>query len=542
MNRNIAAVSFFAGLLIFVSAQAQERQKPTSKVEAASSCKEFAPPPKQAAGKNIGVEECRIVSEEVVFNIKGQRVQRLELRIGGTLEGWAAKEGPRTNYFTDGPDIVFTQSGNTSRRFKGIAKYEGATGHGVSLFFPENQAHWNGKLFVTAHGAGAYGAVGTLLPRDPNADFNALTNVNKYVGLMVDKGYAVAHTMRSSQRVGGDVSLTLEDGTTPAKLNLSSHAGFILGLTKITENILRAKLGRNPQRTYFYGFSAGGFLGRLIQYHPGFNRDDDGSPVFDGFLLDDAGGGMWLPVLMKDGKDALFIQDEDKKRFVKQIDISHQLYAGETNDYIQKKRENAKILKQKGLASNHRMYEVKGVSHFDAGQVSLPELVFQGLDLGGLLDSLIDSLDQWVEGGKEPPLTRSDLLELGAGNPAIALPEIACPLGVYHIFPAALGKGRRAGQETGFAAFDGVGLEPLDGRGEFVDMNGNGVRDRRETVDQAWTRLGLLTSGEKFTRSKYISCVSSTAAKLAGAGLLPSKLVAYYVKKATASKVGEGDR
>jgi hypothetical protein len=489
-----------------------------------------------------------VVSEEVVFNIEGQRFQRLELRISGTLEGWIAKDGPRGNYFNDAPDFIFTQSGNTSQRFKGIGRYDGNMGHGITLFFPENPSHWNGKLYVTAHGAGAYGLVGTLLPRDHNADFNRLANVNRYVGLMIDKGYAVAHTMRSSQRAGGDIPVTLEDGTALKNFNVSSHAGLIIGFTKVAENILVKKLGRRPAKTYFYGHSAGGFLGRLVQYQPGFNGGDSGEPVFDGFLLDDAGGGMWLPMLMVDGKDTLFVRDEDKKRFVPQVDISHQLYAGETDDYLEKKRVNAKILKQKGLGNKHRMYEIRGVSHFDAGQVSFPDLVSQNLDLSGLFDSLIDLLDKWVEKGKQPPPTKSDLLELGGANkdgvnknPAVALPEVACPLGVYYIFPAALGKGRRAGQETAFAAFDGVNLEPLDGRGELVDMNGNGKRDRRETAAQAWTRLGLLKPGEELTHSKYVSCVTNSAAKLVKEGLLPAKVASHYVKKAATFRI-EGDR
>ncbi len=524
-------------------------QKGPRKSGSALSYKEFLPPKKEVDGKTIGHEQCQVISEELVFNIKGQKFHRIELRITGTLEGWAIEEGPRSKYFTDGPDFVFTQSGATGQRFKGIARYEGSTGNGISLFFPENPDHWNRKLFVTAHGATAYGAVGTLLPRDPKADFNPLTNVNRYVGLMVDKGYAVAHTLRSSQRVGGDVTVTLEDGTTLPNYNVSSHAGLMLGFTKIAENILQLRLGQKPQKTYFYGFSAGGFLGRLIQYHPGFNRDDDGTPLFDGLLLDDAGGGMWLPILMVDGKDTLFVREEDKKKFVKQIDISHQLYAGETGDYLQKKRENALILKHKGLAHKHRMYEVRGVSHFDAGQVSRPDLVFQALDLGGLIDTVIDLLDKWVEKGKEPPPTKSDLPELGSlnrnnrnKNPAIALPEIACPLGVYYIFPAALGSDRRAGQQTALAAFDGVNLEPLDGRGEFIDMNSNGVRDKRETITQAWVRLGLLKPGEELTHGKYKACVTNSAKKLAEEGLLSGKILAYYKRKAAASTIGEPDR
>lgn len=546
----MTAVSFLTVFFAWqsIAIAAQERQQAQGK-STVPSCGDFLPSKKQIAGKGIGPEECRLVSEEVVFDIKGQKFQRLELRISGTVEGWAAKEGRRFNYFNDAPDIVYTQSGNNNPRFKGVGRYEGSKGSGISLFFPQNPGDWNGKLFVTAHGAGAYGAVGSLLPRDPNADFNPLTGVNRYVGLMVDKGYAVAHTMRSSQLAGGDVAVTLEDGTKLEKYNVSSHAGYMIGFTRIAENILQKRLGRKPSRTYFYGFSAGGFLGRLIQYHPGFNRGEDGNPIFHGFLLDDAGGGMWLPVLIVDGKDTLFTREEDKKRFVKQIDITHQLYVGDTGDYVEKKRENARILRQKGLAASHRMYEIRGVSHFDAGQVSRPDLVSQTMDLGGLIDSLIDLLDQWVEKGKEPPLTKSDLPELGGktkggsnANPAIALPQVACPLGVHYTFPAAHGTTRRAYQETAFAAFDGVNLEPIDGRGEFVDMNGNGVRDKRETVAQAWVRLGLLKAGEKFTHGKYISCVADSAAKLTEESLLPQKVISYHVKKAAETRFVEADR
>ena len=67
---------------------------------------------------------------------------------------------------------------------------------------------------MTAHGAGSYGAIGTLVPRDPDTEIQSAQNVNRYVTLMIDKGYAVAHTMRSSDRTRGDITVTLEDGTT----------------------------------------------------------------------------------------------------------------------------------------------------------------------------------------------------------------------------------------------------------------------------------------------------------------------------------------
>ncbi len=549
MPLSLILVCLFTIVVWAATAHAQGREKASEKDSAlVSSCDQFLPAKKQVGERSVGPEQCRIVSDEVVFNIKGQKFQRLELRISGTLEGWAVKQGARTNYFNDAPDLIFTQSGNSGPRFKGIGRYDAATGHGMSLFVPENPADWNGKLFVTAHGAGPYGAIGTLAARSPNADFNPLANLNRYVGLMLDRGYAVAHTLRSTQLAGGDVAVTLDDGTILPKNNISSHAGFLIDLTRTAENVLQQKLGRKSERTYFYGFSAGAMLGRHVQYQPGLNKGDDGRPVFDGFLLDDAGGGMWLPVLMVGGKDTLFAGD-DRKRFVPQIDLTHQLYLGDSNDFLQKKRENAKILKQKALADKHRMYEIRGVSHFDAGQASLPDLVPQTLDLGGLVASFLDILDRWVEKGEAPPPTRSDLLELGDAdrdnvneNPAIALPEVACPLGVYYTFPLAHGTSRRAFQETAFAAFDGINPEPVDGRGKVVDMNGNGTRDKRETIAQAWARLGLLKPGEKLMQGKYISCVANAAAKLVEQGLLPPRSLPYYVNRAVASGVGEAER
>jgi hypothetical protein len=418
----------------------------------------------------------------------------------------------------------------------------------MSLFIPVNAADWNGKLFVTAHGAGAYGAVETLIPRNPNADFNPLTNHNRYVGLMIDRGYAVAHTLRSTQIGGGDVVVTLDDGTSLPKMNISSHAGFIRGLTGIAENALQQKLGRRSARTYFYGFSAGGFLGRMVHYAPGLNKGDDGRPLFEAFLIDDAGGGEWLPTLKVEGKDTLFVGD-DKERFRPQIDLTHQLYTGESNDFLIKKRQNAEILRAKGLGDRHRMYEIRGVSHFDAGQTQLADLVPQTLDLGGLMASFLDMLDRWVETGQAPPPTRSDLLALGDANgdginenSAIALPEVACPIGTRYVFPAAHGTSRRAYQETAFAAFDGTNLEPIDGHGKVVDMNGNGIRDQRETVAQAWTRLGLLRAGEHLTAGKYMACVANAAAKLVEQGFLPPRLLPYYVNQAAASGMGGVER
>jgi hypothetical protein len=60
-------------------------------------------------------------------------------------------------------------------------------------------------------------------------------------------------------------------------------------------------------------------------------------------LIDDAGSGLWLPKLVVNNQDILFTTDQERQRFVKQIDITHLLYAGETGDFLQNKRENARF-------------------------------------------------------------------------------------------------------------------------------------------------------------------------------------------------------
>lgn len=466
------------------------------------------------------------------------------MRLSGGVEGWASREkGSRAIYFTDGPDFVLTQSGLTGARSRGVGKYEAATGHGLTISYPEDARNWNGKLFITAHGAGSYGAVGALVPRDPNAKFNPLADVNRYIGLMIDKGYAVAHTMRSSDRTRGDVTITLEDGTKLNNYNLSSHAGLITSWGQLVRALVTKRLGAAPKRIYFYGHSAGGFLGRQINYQPGANQDDAGKPFFDGFLIDDAGSGLWQPKLIVGGEDVLFTTKEERERFAKQIDITHMLYAGDTGDYLQNKRANARLLREKGLAAKHRLYEIRGVSHFDAGQISRPDLMPQALDLGGIFDALIDRLDEWVEKNVAPTASKIDASESagkngnGNGQGAVALPEIACPLGVYFAYPPELDPGRRGGQETAFAAFDGTNQEPLDGRGVYVDMNGSGARDKRETPTQAWQRLGLLKPGQKLTAAAYQGCVKDAATKLVKEGLLPAKVGEYYVEKAAKTRL-----
>ena len=63
-------------------------------------------------------------------------------------------------------------------------------------------------------------------------------------------------------------------------------------------------------------------------------------------------------------------------------------------------------------------------------------------------------------------------------------------------------------------------------------MNQNGYRDFRETVTQAWLRLGLLKPGEKFNREKYTACVQEAVESVKREGFITSKTGDFYLKQA----------
>ncbi len=64
----LAALGLF--LLLEKSGFPQEKQRLSAKLKDAVSCNEFAAPGKQVMGKPVGVEQCQILSEETVYDIK----------------------------------------------------------------------------------------------------------------------------------------------------------------------------------------------------------------------------------------------------------------------------------------------------------------------------------------------------------------------------------------------------------------------------------------------------------------------------------------
>ena len=549
-------------------------------------CSSFVGPGKILRGQKIGPERCSIVEDRSLRNAYGVAYRRINMEISGSIEGYAVKASPRIEMFTDVPEFALAQRGNSGPYLHGIGTYEAASGSGMTVFYPERSSDWNGRLFVIVHGSGSYARVGELVPRKAGR-YNPGMGANSYVGLMVDKGYAVAHTRRSSGRGQGvDEQVTLDEGTVLGGKSYAYHVGLLRDFTQLASNYLREQLGRSPELTYWYGHSAGGSLATLFNFVPDANRDSDGTKLFDGFIIGDPGSGYFMPVLPEKGRDVLFTDAASMQEAAKQFIIVHQAYPGPADDItgitLANKRTMARILREKGFdPSRSRVYEVIGVSHFDRGRVREPELVEQNLDLSGILEVLIDNLDRWVSddlyqvdtqqdeptaAGREtfiqgvqrkawewsnvtfdPPPSRSDALEVGDAdgdghneNPAVALPEIDCPTGQYYVLP----EGTSSTHMTGFAAYDGRQLEPLDNRGYLIDMDSNDLRNVRETITEAWRRReregeknGTLGPDELLTRGKYVSCVARVASELFQQHLLSENAMLDYIRQALDRKM-----
>lgn len=536
-RRGVAAVAVL-GLFAPASLPAQD---------AGASCDAALPPLREVRGQKVGPGSCRLLDSEL--RLAGRSFRRLDVGLDGTADGFLTKTGDYMEYLTNAPELVFGQTADPGPIFAAVARYERAKGAAMVLVLPSDAAAWNGKLWVTAHGRGVSFKEGSLKAWDKNLDpAQTLADLNKYDLLMLEKGYALAKTRRTSSEGQAEIVATLEDGSTVDYAAFNDSHRYIMDFTAVALSLVRQRLGREPARTYFYGHSAGARLGRGLNYTPGLNLGRDGKPLFDAILADDGAAGGWLPVVMKDGKDVLLTTAREQAAFVPQLDVSHQMYNNiwpsqrapwMSPSYLENKRNNARILRDKGLTPKHRMYEVRGISH--SGGESLPDGrrgEIQILDMSKLMDRFVDILDAWADRGVAPPPLRSDWAELGDAdkdgtieNPGLAFPEVACPLGVYFPYP------NSTAASTSFAAFTGSGLEPLDGNKVFVDMNRNGYWDYRETPTQAWRRLGLLQKGETLTRERYVACVEAAALALQKDGFFSEKTARQYAAAARTTEL-----
>jgi Alpha/beta hydrolase domain len=510
-----------------------------------ASCDDFLPEPRTVGGHEVGPESCLMQQGEVAYD--GRTFVRVDLGLDGTAEGYVKMEGPYHEYVTNGPDLLFKQAATPGKRHLAIVNYERMRGTAVLLMYPKSRADWNGKLWVTAHGRGRSFRNGALKKwdryydrEDPMAAFHKIHRV------MLSKGYALAVTNRTSEQDVGELVATLDDGTVVDWAAFNDTSSIIMDFTAVAEAVLRERLGKAPSRTYLYGHSAGARIARSLNYTPGLNADSRGNPVFDGFLLDDSATGLWLPVVMEGGKDVLFDSDAEKRAFRPQVELVHTMYNKVwvrspnrpdwvSQSYVANKRRNARILMDKGLGSKFRMFEIEQMSH-NGGERLPPDNRYgkiHVLDVSLVIDGAIDMVDMLAEGTGVPTPSKSNWSAIGDAdgdgeieNPAILYPEVACPLGVFYPYPK-MGSGT-----TAFAAFTGEGVEPLDETDVFVDMNRNAVWDFRETPSEAWRRLGLLDSGERLSRERYVQCIREAATGLQEDGLFSEATVDRYVQEA----------
>src|ERR1035437_7367755 len=306
MNRHSRFLFIFSALAIVfgLAGAAPVLKAQTNGNSKGVSCNEFLVPKVEVKGKQIGQAECRM--RETDFEMGGHQFKRLDMGIGGTIDGYLTKEGRYNHYFGSNPEFTYPQGGNKNPIIYGIGRYDMQTGSAVIFMYPKEAAAWNGKMFVTAHGAGVSFKAGNLKVWDQNLNpSNPLSDVDAYEKLMLQKGYAVAKTRRSTPMEGGDVIVTLEDGTVVQETNVTEQPRLIMSFAKVGWNVLQKRLGKKPTRTYWYGHSGGARPGRIVNYQPCLNVDTDGKHIIDGLLIDDAGSGLWEPVVMKDGKDIL---------------------------------------------------------------------------------------------------------------------------------------------------------------------------------------------------------------------------------------------
>ena len=307
----------------------------------------------------------------------------------------------------------------------------------MTVVYPRDKSTWNGKVWVTAHGCGVSFKEGQLKPWNKNLDpADPLAGLDKFDRLMVSKGYALVKTRHTSTEGLGEIKATLEDGTMVDYAAFNDTVRYIMDFADVGKKAIAQRLGQAPSRTCLYGHSAGARIGRDVNYAPRLNVGRDGERLFDGIPADDPAAGTWYPIVMKDGKDVLFTTGAEKAAFVPEIDVAHQMCnniwppkkpAWMSSSYLENKRNNAKILRDKGLTT-YRMYEVRGISH--SGGENVPDGGRGGLQILDL--SKLMNRFGWVDKGVDPPSTHSDSAELGDAdhdgvieNPAMHSPRSA---------------------------------------------------------------------------------------------------------------------
>lgn len=517
-----------------------------------------------AQGHLVGETSCEITDQSTVQNNKGQTFNEVNIGISGTAFGYLDPNtlGNTRKDLTDVPNVLFPQFGITSWS-PAIGSYTGTAtasdaGAGITVLYPQNPANWNGKMFFAVHGQSNDTPIGAIVPQASGAVFTDGTFNNLYADEMINQGYAVVYSRRPAS---SGVPSTIVGTNTTLNESLNDNVDTLLSFMQSGQKLVQQAMGKSPSETYWYGHSAGVIVGRLLNYS-GLNKAPNGRPYIDGFLDDDAGGGLPLPVSMPMGQvlgeqgneatfpqsDLLFQSPQQKAGFTQELNFAHDMYESTHTwisevSYLDLKRENAKLDDQLGVPA--RTYEVAGVSHIPNSTGSPANT----LDMSGLISSAITNLDAWVTHNVQPPASIVNTASVStnapivtSSNPApdaatnnvdkqtsVQLPPLTCPTGIRYSQPAPDG----SPTSTGYAAYDGTTLEPVNAGGQLVDVNNNGIRDRMPTMEQAWRSLGLLGHGQQLTKNVYVSCVQQSVNKLTAEHLLPKDVADWYVQTAS---------
>ena len=205
-------------------------------------------PPRDVKGHKVGPSSCQMIESALSYD--GKAYKRIRFGLDGTVDGYAAKVGDYKDYFTNGPDLVFPQTWGPRPVLFGVAKYERAKGAAMVIVYPADKAGWNGKMFVTVHGRGTSFKEGQLKAWDKNLDTaNPIRDLDKYERLMVSKGYIVVKTRRTSTEGIGEITATLEDGSTVDSIAFNDTTHYIMDFADVAKAAMAKRLARRPMST-----------------------------------------------------------------------------------------------------------------------------------------------------------------------------------------------------------------------------------------------------------------------------------------------------
>ena len=115
-------------------------------------CDEWLPAAREVKGRKVGPTSCQMAEGQL--NVASRPFVRIDIGLDGSVEGYVTKSGEYRGYMTNSPELAFPQTADPGPPVLAFADYRRSQGAAMALYFPQDPAAWNGKLWVMAHGAG----------------------------------------------------------------------------------------------------------------------------------------------------------------------------------------------------------------------------------------------------------------------------------------------------------------------------------------------------------------------------------------------------